>query len=81
MLLEICLEISKVIFAYLYSVIGIVDLDVDIDVFIMLSNVYVDDNIVSTTFVFATWTFNLVGAFFSLSDFHNDYRSIWVCQF
>ena len=86
MLLEVCLEISKVIIAYLYSIIGIIDVDVDIDVAVVLSHVYVDGHIMIATFVlvpFATFrfvasTFNRVDVFLHLSNFHNDFRFIWA---
>ena len=87
MLLEVSLEISKVIFAYLYPVIGVIDVNVDIDV-VVLSHVYVDGHIMIaafvlvpfTTFRFVTCTFNRVDAFLRLSNLHNDYRFIWAHQ-
>lgn len=85
MLLEVLLEISKVIFAYLNSVIGIIDVDVDIDVVVGLSHVYVDGHLMIATFVLAPFaTFRFVACTFNrveaslllLSSFHNDYRFI-----
>ena len=88
MLLEVSLEISKVIIAYLNSVIGIIDVDVDIDVVVVLSHVYVDGHIMIATFVlvsfasfrFVASTFNRVDAFLRLSSLHNDYRFILAHQ-
>jgi len=86
MLLEVSLEIPKVIFAYLYPVIGIID--VDVDIVVELSHVYVDGHFMIAIFVigfivtfrFFACTFNRVDASLRLSSFHNHYRFICVGQ-